>query len=80
MIIIIDGTEFVLTLVATTATTIFAVLQIYIKLKQLFLSAIKSVIEQEVNSLKAEIKTLNEKYEKLEHEIRELKRSINDSK
>ncbi len=76
MIIVIDGTEFVLVLISTTATTLFAVLQIYIKLKQLFLGAVKSVIQQEVDTLREEIKLINERHEKLEQEIEEIKNSI----
>ncbi len=76
MIIVVDGTEFVLVLISTTATTIFAVIQTYIKLKQLFLNAVKSVIQQEVDTLREEIKMINEKHEKLEQEIEEIKNSI----
>ncbi len=80
MVIEIDGVEFILSLIATTTAIILAMINIYIKIKQLFLNAVKSIIQQEVESLKTEVKLLNEKYEKLDREIRELKKLINDSK
>ncbi len=76
MVIIIDGVEFVLTLIATTTAIILSVIHIYVKLKQLFLSAVKSVIQQEVDSLRTEVASLNIKYEKLEREIEELNKLI----
>ncbi len=76
MIIVIDGTEFVLVLISSTATTIFAVIQTYIKLKQLFLNAVKSIIQQEVEQLQEEVKQINERQQKFEQEIEEIKSSI----
>ncbi len=76
MMIVIDGTEFVLVLISSTATTVFAVIQTYIKLKQLFLNAVKSIIQQEVRQMQEEIEITNKRYEKLEQEIEEIKNSV----
>jgi len=69
----------VLTLISITVTILLAVTELYIKLKQLFLGAVESIIRQEVRRMQEEIKMLNEKNEKLEQEIKEVKKEIKNS-
>ncbi len=78
MPIIIDGVTFVLTMISITASIIFAIVQTYAKLRSIFHETIREIIRYEIMELRNEIELLKESNIRLEHEIDEIKRKLEE--
>ncbi len=80
MEIVIDGIEFILTMISITASIIFAIIQSFVKLRALFRETIREIVKNEVEELKDEIKELKRSNEEMKKEIEDVKRKIEKNK
>ncbi|CAC87306.1 hypothetical protein [Sulfolobus islandicus rod-shaped virus 2] len=69
-------TSLILTVVSTTATTLFAIIQLYLKIKQALKDAVKEIVNSELTNLKTEIEELKIKQDELSRQIEEIKRRL----
>jgi len=66
----------VLTILSTSVTTIFAIIQLYFKIKQALKDAVKEIVGLELNNLKNEIEELKVKQNELSKQIEEIKKKL----
>ncbi|CAC93978.1 hypothetical protein SIRV1gp23 [Sulfolobus islandicus rod-shaped virus 1] len=69
-------TTLVLTIISTTTTTLFAIIQLYLKIKQALKDAVKEIVNSELSNLKTEIEELKIKQDELSRQVEEIKRKL----
>ncbi len=80
MEIIIDGIEFILTMISITASILFAIVQVYTRLRALFRETVRDIVKSEMEIVKDEIEKLKWANEEMKKEIEDVKRRIEDNK
>ncbi len=76
MIIVVDGIEFILTMISITASIIFAIVQVYAKLRAIFRETVEEIVKNEIQELHVQITLLKESNARLEREIEEIKHRL----
>jgi hypothetical protein len=66
----------VLAIISTFVTTLFAIVQLYLKIKQALKDAIKEIVNSELQNLKVEIEELKTNQKELAKQIEELKKKL----
>jgi len=66
----------VLAIISTFATTLFAIVQLYLKIKQALKDAVKEIVNSELQNLKEEIEELKLNQKELAKQIEELKKKL----
>ena len=66
----------VLAIISTFATTLFAIVQLYLKIKQALKDAVKEIVNSELQNLKEEIEELKTNQKELAKQIEELKKKL----
>ena len=66
----------IFTILSTSVTTIFAIVQLYIKIKQALKDAVREIVGLELNNLKNEIEELKVKQNELSKQIEEIKKKL----
>jgi len=72
----IDNITLFLAIISTFSTTIFAIAQLYLKIKQALKEAIKEIVDEELTNLKVQIEELKINQNELKKEIEELKKKL----
>ncbi len=80
MEIVIDGIEFILTMISITASILFAIVQVYTKLRALFRETISDIVKSEMETVKDEIEKLKWANEEMRKEIEDMKKKIESGK
>ncbi|CAI44177.1 hypothetical protein ARV1_gp22 [Acidianus rod-shaped virus 1] len=70
----------VLSLMSTTATTLFAITSLYYKIKTMFRDAVKDIVKQELDNLVKEISAIKQEQIKQDNEISYLQQQVMDIK
>ncbi len=78
MAIVIDSIEFILTMISITVSIIFTIIQTYIKIKTLFKQSVEEIVNAKIEKLKDEIMLLKESNARLEKEVEEIKRRLEE--
>ncbi|AOG61583.1 MULTISPECIES: hypothetical protein [Bacteria] len=65
-------------LFSTTVTTLFAIVQLYLKIKQALKDAVKEIVNSELSNLKTEIEELKIKQDELSRQVEEIKRKLDE--
>ncbi len=76
MIIAVDGIEFIFTMISITISIIFTIIQMYIRLKAIFKKSVEEIVNAKIEKLKDEIILLKESNARLEKEVEEIKRQL----
>jgi uncharacterized protein YlxW (UPF0749 family) len=76
MIIAVDGVEFIFTMISITISIIFTIIQMYIRLKTIFKKSVEEIVNAKIEKLKDEIILLKESNTRLEKEVEEIKRQL----
>ena len=63
----------VLAIISTFVTTLFAIVQLYLKIKQALKDAVKEIVNSELQNLKTEIEELKINQNELKKQIEEIK-------
>ena len=66
----------ILTIISTFATTLFAIVQLYLKIKNALRDAVKEIVNSELQNLKIEIEELKINQKELAKQIEELKKKL----
>jgi len=66
----------VLAIISTFATTLFAIVQLYLKIKNALKDAVKEIVNSELQNLKNEIEELKANQNELNKQIEELKKKL----
>jgi len=66
----------ILTVISTFTTTLFAIVQLYIKIKNALRDAVKEIVNSELQNLKNEIEELKMNQRELAKQIEELKKKL----
>jgi len=66
----------VLAIISTFVTTLFAIVQLYLKIKQALKDAVKEIVNSELQNLKVEIEELKLNQKELAKQIEELKKKL----
>ena len=66
----------IFTILSTSVTTIFAIVQLYIKIKQALKDAVREIVGLELNNLKNEIEELKVNQNELSKQIEEIKKKL----
>jgi len=66
----------ILAIISTFATTLFAIVQLYLKIKQALKDAVKEIVNSELQNLKEEIEELKMNQKELAKQIEELKKKL----
>jgi len=72
----VDDIVFFLTITSTTVSTIFAIVQLYLKIKQALKDEIKEIVDLELQNLKIQIEELKISQNELKKEIEEVKKKL----
>jgi len=66
----------ILTIISTFATTLLAIVQLYLKIKNALRDAVKEIVNSELQNLKIEIEELKINQKELAKQIEELKKKL----
>ena len=66
----------ILAIISTFATTLFAIVQLYIKIKGALKEAVKEIVNSELRNLKEEIEELKINQKELAKQVEELKKKL----
>ena len=66
----------ILTIISTFTTTLFAIVQLYLKIKNALRDAVKEIVNSELQNLKIEIEELKINQKELAKQIEELKKKL----
>jgi len=69
-------TSLILTIISTFVTTLFAIVQLYLKIKNALRDAVKEIVNSELQNLKNEIEELKMNQRELAKQIEELKKKL----
>ena len=65
-----------LAIISTFSTTIFAIVQLYFKIRQALKDSIKEIVDEELTNLRIQIEELKIKQNELKEEIEEIKKKL----
>jgi len=75
-----DEITLIFAITSTTITTLLAIIQLYIKIKNALKDAVKEIVDSELQNLKIQIEELKISQNELKTQIEEIKRKIYEKK
>ncbi|CAQ58461.1 hypothetical protein N617_gp20 [Stygiolobus rod-shaped virus] len=66
----------ILTILSTSLTIIFSIIQIYLKIKQSLKNAIEEIVQKELTNLRMQLQDTNKRIDNIEEKIKELNSKI----